>query len=557
MGDVARKGRAIPVLGDRPGADAMAARTVREATFAVWRRLGLTTIFANPGSTEISLLTDLPDDLRFVLGLHESSVIGMATGWAIGRREPALAIVHTTAGLGNAVGGIATARVNRAPLVVVVGQQDRRHLAAEPFLAGKLHGLAGEYPVWIDQPVQARDVPGSITRAYHEAVTGSGPALVIVPMDDWEAEAGPDDEQATPRVVVRARAADREAVAQLAAFLEQASAPAIVVGAGADDPETWEALVALAERLGCAVWQESFSGRAGFPQTHRLFAGHLPADRTRLRQTLAPYDSVLAVGAPTFRQYAYVSGPFVEAGTRVAMVSQHVAEVHRSTADLAMLADPCAMCLALAQVVPVRAATSTAHQAVPAPPAPPAPGEQLRAGHVLAALAERLPSNAIVIEESPSSRPELIIRMPARESLGYLSPAMGGLGFALPAATGLRLAQTERPVVAIVGDGGSLYSIQALWSAGAYGAGALFVILKNGGYAVMDRLAEHQGGKPPWPSFDVDVAGLSTAFGCPARRITEHSELVSVLDEVVPGLADRSEPLLLEITVAADASFAP
>ena len=149
------------------------------------------------------------------------------------------------------------------------------------------------------------------------------------------------------------------------------------------------------------------------------------------------------------------------------------------------------------------------------------------------------------------------MRLPARESLGYLSPAMGGLGFALPAATGLRLAQTERPVVAIVGDGGSLYSIQALWSAGAYGAGALFVILKNGGYAVMDRLAEHQGGKPPWPSFDVDVAGLSTAFGCPARRITEHSELVSVLDEVVPGLADRSEPLLLEITVAADASFAP
>ena len=209
MGDVARKGRAIPVLGDRPGADAMAARTVREATFAVWRRLGLTTIFANPGSTEISLLTDLPDDLRFVLGLHESSVIGMATGWAIGRREPALAIVHTTAGLGNAVGGIATARVNRAPLVVVVGQQDRRHLAAEPFLAGRLHGLAGEYPVWIDQPVQARDVPGAITRAYHEAVTGSGPALVIVPMDDWEAEAGPDDEQATPRVVVRARAADQ------------------------------------------------------------------------------------------------------------------------------------------------------------------------------------------------------------------------------------------------------------------------------------------------------------------------------------------------------------
>ena len=133
----------------------MAVQTVREATFDVFREYGLTTIFANPGSTEISLLTDLPDDLRFVLALHESSVVGMATGWAIGRGEPALAILHTTAGLGNAVGAIATARVNRAPLVIVVGQQDRRHLAHEPFLAGKLLGLAGEYPVWVDQPVRA------------------------------------------------------------------------------------------------------------------------------------------------------------------------------------------------------------------------------------------------------------------------------------------------------------------------------------------------------------------------------------------------------------------
>src|SRR5262245_43268205 len=132
-------------------------RTVREATFDVFRRRGLTTIFANPGSTEVPFLTDLPGDLRFVLALHESSVVGMATGWAIGRGAPALAILHTTAGLGNAVGALATARVNRAPLVVLVGQQDRRHLALQPFLAGRLHGLAGEYPVRVDQPVRPQD----------------------------------------------------------------------------------------------------------------------------------------------------------------------------------------------------------------------------------------------------------------------------------------------------------------------------------------------------------------------------------------------------------------
>jgi benzoylformate decarboxylase len=535
----------------------VAAQTVREATFDVWREYGLTSIFANPGSTEIKLLTDLPGDFRFVLALHEGSVIGLATGWALGRGEPALAILHTTAGLGNAVGALATARVNRAPLVVVVGQQDRRHLATEPFLAGKLRGLAGDYPVWVDEPVRPQDVPGAIARAYHEAVTASGPALVIVPMDDWLADAGDPAERAAPRRVLRSRGADSEVVAELAELVAGADAPALVVGAGADDPGTWPPLVALAERLGCPVWQESFSARAGFPQDHPLFAGHLPADRTRLRELLAPHDVVLALGSPVFRQYPFIPGPFVNAGTVVAMVSSDPAEVHRSTADVALLAAVGPVCAELARVVPAREGAPPARTSPPPPPAPPSAGEPMRAGHVFAAIAERIPRNAIVIEESPSSRPELLVRLPARESLGSISPAMGGLGFALPAAIGLRMALPGRPVVAIVGDGSSLYSIQSLWSAGQYHAGALFVILSNGGYAIMDRLAEQSGGAAPWPGFTVDVAGLARALGCPSHTVREHAELLEVLDEVLPGLADRSEPLLLEGVVAPDLTFTP
>jgi benzoylformate decarboxylase len=181
----------------------------------------------------------------------------------------------------------------------------------------------------------------------------------------------------------------------------------------------------------------------------------------------------------------------------------------------------------------------------------------MRAGHLFAAFAERLPPNAVLFEESPSNRPELLARMPARQPLGLLSPAMGGLGFAFPAATGIRLACPDRPVVAFVGDGSSLYAIQALWSAARYRAGALFVVLSNGGYAVMDRLAEQQGGSPPWPGFQVDVAGLARAFGCPAQTVREHDELLRLLDDVVPGLAEREEPLLLEVVVAPDESFAP
>jgi benzoylformate decarboxylase len=276
-----------------------------------------------------------------------------------------------------------------------------------------------------------------------------------------------------------------------------------------------------------------------------------------LRQVLSRYDVVLAVGAPAFRQYAYSPGPFVEPGTAVAMVSRDPAEVHRSTADLAVLAAPAAVCSELARTLPAREGSLSEPFAPPPAPLPPAAGEPRRVGHLFSAVAERLGRDAIVFEESPSNRPELLVRLPAREPLGLLSPAMGGLGFALPAATGIRMACPDRPVVGVVGDGSALYAIQALWSAAKYRSGALFVVISNGGYAVMDRLAEQQGGAAPWPGFSVDVAGLARAFGCPARTVSEHDELVQVLDEVLPGLAARHEPLLLEVVVTPDETFAP
>jgi benzoylformate decarboxylase len=514
-------------------------------------------MFANPGSTEVPFLAGLPEDLRFVLALHEGPVVALATGFAIGRGEPALAIVHTTAGLGNAVGAIATARVNRAPLVVLVGQQDRRHVVFEPFLTGRLAGLAGDYPVWVDQPVRAQDVPGAIERACHEAATRRGPALVIVPMDDWSAPADEEREDAAAGRVLRAAQVDSETVDELVAFLAAARAPAIVVGAGADDRETWDALVELAERLVAPVFQESFGARAGFPQDHALFAGVLPADRPRLREKLAPFDSLLVVGAPVFRQSPYAPGLFTAAGTRIAVVGEHPDEVHRSPAELAVLAPPAAVCRELAARLPARDVPPPEPFRPPPAPAPPAAGEPLRAGHVLAALAERLPREAVVVEEAPVDRPELHERLLAREPLGFLSAAMGGLGFALGGASGVRMALPERPVVAVVGDGSALYGIQALWSAAHYGAGVLFVILSNGGYAIMDRLAERLDAEGPWPSFDVDIAALARAQGCPAERITEHDALLRALDETVPTLATRKEPLLLDVVIAPAETFAP
>ncbi len=531
--------------------------TVRDATLALLRELELTTIFSNPGSTEVPFLVDLPGDFRFVLGLHEGAVVGMASGFSIASGRPAFVLLHTTAGLGNGVSAIATARVNRAPMVVLVGQQDRRHLAQEPFLAGRLAGLAGDYPLAVHEPVRAQDVPGTIRQAFAEAVSGRGPVLVVVPMDDWLAPGPESHEVFGARTVLRPPAADEATAQAVADALTGASSPAIVVGARADGPAAWESVVALAESLGCPVWQEAFGAQAGFPQDHPRFAGHLPAHRARLRAVLAGHDLILTVGAEVFRQYPYVEGPLVNPGTRLVVISDDAGEVHRSPVDLGVIGDPAELCRRIVALIP-RSAPASPGAALTGDPEPPPPAPPLRAGHVLDALARRLGPDTVLFEECPSNKPELHRRLRIRRPLGFLTPAMGGLGFTLPAAIGVRLARPERPVVAVLGDGSSLYAIQGLWSAARYGAGVLFVVLANGGYAIMDRLAEQASGAGPWPDFEaVDVAQIARGFGCPAVECTTVEGVESALEEIVPGLAGRAEPVVLVAAVTPDPSFEP
>jgi benzoylformate decarboxylase len=530
----------------------VAPRTVRDAAFDVLREFGLTTIFGNPGSTEIAFLTGLPSDIEFVLALHEGSVVGMATGYALARGEPALVNLHTAPGLGNAINAIANARDCRAPLVVLVGQQDRRQLAYEPFLTGRnLERLAGDYPVWTQLPVRAQDVPGAIARAYHEALAQRGPALVVIPMGDWEEPADPLA-AGWPRRTLRPGSVAPEEIAALADLIAAADAPGLVVGPGADSAAGWAGVVALAERLRCPVWQESFSRRAGFPQDHPQFAGYLPWRRRLMRETLAPHDLVLAIGTNAFRLYLLEEpGPMVKDGTRVAVITDDRSEAHRSPCELAVIAPVAAACAALGGQLAQRDTVAPEPLRWPEPPEPPSPGEPLRAAHVLAALAQRLPRDAVLVEETPSSQPELYQRVPIRSPLGFVATANGGLGFGLPGSIGLRMGLPDRPVVAVIGDGSSMYAIQALWSAANYGVGVLLIVMANGRYAVMDNLARARNAPAAWPAFEgIEIAGIARCLGCPAVRVQTHEQLLETFDDVLPGLARRREPLLVEVAVA-------
>src|ERR1700742_1093154 len=542
---------AMPAADDR-NEPVAAIKTVRDAVFDVMRRFGMTTIFGNPGSTEIPFLTGLPPDIHFVLGLHEGSVVGMATGYALARREPALVNLHTAPGLGNAVNAIANARDMRVPLIVLVGQQDRRQLAYEPFLTGRaLEKLAGEYPVWSSLPVRAQDVPGAVARAYNEAVAAQGPALVVIPMGDWTE---PVDEYAAgwPERTLRSAVATSGELGELAEMIDRAASPALVVGRS-DDCESWEAVIGLAERLACPVWQESFARAAGFPQDHRQFAGHLPWRRRQMRETLAPHDLVIAIGTSAFRLYILDDpGPMVHEGTRVAVLTDDPAEAHRSPCALAIVAPVASACAALLEEGGPRdgAPPSSLLQRPPAPP-PPAAGDPLLPGHVYAALAERLPRESGIVEETPPSQPELSQRLPIRQPRGFVACGNGGLGFGVAGSVGLRMGSPDRPVVGVVGDGSSMYAIQALWSAAHYEVGVRLLVMANGRDAGMDNLARASGAPAAWPAVgSLGIAGMARCPGSPATNITTHDELLQTFDQVLPDLASRQEPLLIEVALA-------
>src|SRR5688572_13431678 len=175
--------------------------TVREAVVCLLRELGMTTIFGNPGSTELPFFREFPDDFRYVLGLQESIVVGMADGYAQATRNAAFINLHSAVGVGHAMGNLFTAFRNRTPLVVTAGQQSRSLLLMEPFLyATQATELPKPYVKWSCEPACAQDVPAAIARAYYIAMQPPcGPAFVSVPIDDWDQPARP----VSPRQVSR------------------------------------------------------------------------------------------------------------------------------------------------------------------------------------------------------------------------------------------------------------------------------------------------------------------------------------------------------------------
>ncbi|MEJ8849974.1 benzoylformate decarboxylase [Variovorax rhizosphaerae] len=527
-------------------ADRLTSITVRDAVYDLMRRFGMTSVFANPGSTELPMFRGFPSDFRYVLGLQEAVVVGMADGYAQATRNASFVNLHSAAGVGNAMGNIFTAHKNRTPMVITAGQQARSILPFDPFLASP-HAteLPKPYVKWSVQPARAQDVPLAIARAYYVSMMPPcGPVLVSVPVDDWDQPA----ESVAERVVGTRLGADPVVLDQIGAALDASHRPAFVVGAAVDRDGAWDAVVALAEMHNARVWAAPLAGRCSFPEDHRLFAGFLPAAREKIVGLLQGHDVVFAIGAPAFTYHVEGAGPHVPPG---AVLCQVIDDPDTAAWTPAGMAAVCSVGLAIKDLL--------ARSAPPARPTPPPrvarpkvePSGPLSAAYVLQTLAEVRDAADIVVEEAPSARSAMQEHLPITRSEGFFTMDSGGLGYGMPAAVGVALAKPGTRVIALIGDGSSMYSIQALWSAAQLRLPITFVILNNRRYAALQEFAPVfgfgaadvvQGTELP----DIDFVGLARSLGCEAVRVATSAALHDTLREAL----GNSRPTVLEIEIA-------
>ncbi len=532
-----------------PPADTSPRTTVREAVHQLMRQFGMTTVFGNPGSTELPLFLDFPADLRYVLGLQEAVVVGMADGHAQATRNAAFVNLHSAAGVGHAMGNIFTAFKNRTPLVITAGQQARSILPFDPFLhSAQATELPKPYVKWSIEPARAEDVPLAIARAYHVAMSPPcGPVLVSIPADDWNVLTEP----VAARQVSQRLRPDPVLLGGVGDALDASARPAFVIGAAVDRDGAWDAAVALAERHQARVFAAPMSGRCGFPEDHRLFAGHLPAMRERIVDRLAGHDFILAIGAPAFTYHVEGMGPHVPPGATLAQLIDDPATAAWTPVGNAVV---CSIGLGLADLL-ARPAPPPRKPPAPAMPRPrlaaPAPGERLPVPWVLQTLADLRAPDSIVVEEAPSSRAAMQANLPMLRSGSFYTMCSGGLGHSLPAAVGVALAQPGARVIALIGDGSAMYAIQALWSAAQLRLPITVLILKNRRYAALQDFAPVFG-YPPGADVagtalpDLDFVALAAGHGMPGVRVAQAGDLRDVLATALQSVG----PMLVEIEVA-------
>jgi benzoylformate decarboxylase len=522
--------------------------TVREVTYDLLRENGLTTIFGNPGSNELTFLDRMPADFRYILGLHEGVVAGMADGYSLVTGTPVFVNLHAAAGTGNAMGAIANAWCSHSPLVISAGQQARSMVGIEAMLANvDAAQLPQPLVKWSHEPTTASDVPRAISQAIHTAASAPrGPVYVSIPYDDWAQDATDAGAHLPARVVETAGSPSQRQLAALIATLASAHNPVLILGADVDAAGANALAVELAEKQRMPVWIAPSAARCPFPTRHPCFRGVLPASIAGLSARLTGHDLILVIGAPVFRYHQFEPGQYLPAGARLVQITSDPGEAARAPMGDALIADVRETLAELVRGVPVSARPMPEAR----PPASPAPAQKvLSTEAVFDVLNSVAPEDAIYVREATTTGAAFWDRIELRYPGSYFFPAAGGLGFGMPATVGAQLASADRRVIGIIGDGSANYGITALWTAARYRIPATFLILRNGVYGALQSFSTLLGVQQV-PGIDIpgiDFCALASGYGVASRRAETADALAAALTEALAGDA----PMLIEVPVSA------
>ena len=536
------------------------------------RMNGVEFVFGNPGTTELPLMDAFAVEtgIRYILGLNEVVVAGMADGYAQATGKLAVVNLHAAPGLGNAMGMLYNAAKAGAPILVTAGQQDTSIALTEPLLWADLATLARPLCKWSYEVTRLADLPRAIHRAAKVAMTQpTGLVFLSIPGDVLTDEADLDL-MAPTRIGGRIRG-DAGEIARAAAMIAASHAPLIFAGDAVPRSGAYAELAALAEHIGVPVYLEGMANTAAFPSNHPLYAGSVARMTPAVRALTASHDLVISIGADLLTQSLAAGTEALAPGTKLIHLDNDPWEIGKNfPAQAAILGDPQAtlpeLTAAVAQRMPpaterrasVEAALAAKRAALTAQAI--AEGEHLplRPLAVLHAIAELLPDDAIVVEETLSTGMNTIRQlMPATRPDSWFGMRGGGIGVALPQAIGIKLAHPARPVVALSGDGSAMYSVQALWTAAHYRLGIIAIIVNNRAYRILKQrtraLAGHSAASDIYVGMDltdppIDFVALAAAQGVAGVHVSTLPELRAA---VARGLAGQG-PLLIEVAMAGE-----
>ena len=533
----------------------------KRAFLDLLKQEGVGIVFGNPGTTELPLMDAfaVENDIRYILGLQEAALMAMADGYAQASGKLTVLNLHVAPGLGNAMGMLYDAQMAGSPILVTAGQQDTEYLIQEPILSADLPTLARPFVKFSAQVDRLQDLPTLVHRAAKTALAPpTGPVFLALPGDILKNDADIDLQEPT-RIAPRMRG-DIDAVHAAADLLSKAERPVIIAGDAVAQSRAHKELAALAELLGAPVYTEFVPNTASFPSSHPLYRGSMTRSQQGVREVLDRHDLLFSVGGDMFTWSLPSKVEPMPPGMKLIHLDTDPWQIGKNyPAQVGILGDPKATLPDITAATrdrltaSARAAAATrlksatdaikgerdAFRAKARAMAGKTPVQPLA---LLEAIGAMLPKDAVVIEEILSSAPGARSLINSDDEQSFFALRGGGIGWGLPAAIGAKLALPDRPVVAMIGDGSAMYTVQALWTAAHYKLPVIWVIFNNTSYRILkQRLVNMRGLAEQADNFvgmelinpAIDFVGLARSLGIEGQRATTVKDTTDLIGKAL------------------------